>query len=116
MQITCKNGGEWYWLRNDKETDTWKLCAKRMKILPREIIAEVAKYLYDATYYHRACDECMKDAKWLPVVPKGRILWGGLRNAEFECNVKASDCKHQTPLTYPLKTIMVSYAIWPLKQ
>jgi hypothetical protein len=75
MQFTFKNGGEWYWLRNDKETETWKLCAKRMDILPREIIAEVAKYLYDATYYHQACNECMKDATWLPVVPKGRFFW-----------------------------------------
>ncbi len=112
MEFIFENGGSWYWLRNEEKMKIWRLCATRLNVIPEEIVAKIENYLYDATYMHRACGDCMKNAKWLPSIPKGKILWGGLRNAEFECNVKAEDCNHHTPLEYPLKT-MVSYTIYP---
>ena len=98
-------GGYWYWLRNLEETKTWTLCANRLKMFPHEIVMEIANYLYDATYQHQACDDCMRGAKWLPVAPKGRVLMGGLRNAEWEHDFNPVDCNHRPPLVYPLKTI-----------
>lgn len=104
MEFSFKNGGTWYWLRNDKQRMIWRLCAIRLDVFPNEIVEKIADYFYDATYLHRPCDECMKNAKWLPIIRQNNSF-----KNEWECNVKSQDCKHPMPLEYPLREMYISY-------
>jgi len=91
----------WWWVPNDKEKKVWRECAIEMNILP-EIEEKISSYLYDETYHHKACNDCMANAMWIPYVkPGGR----GLVNAEWMCSISQDDCLHIATKVYPLPVL-----------
>lgn len=103
-------GGKWYWKRNRIEAIAWSACAKHLN-LPNELVEKISSYLFDATYFHSACSNCMKNATWLPEQPqwaKSRNMSVGTASCEWVCSITSNDCHHKTPLTYPIP-VMLEY-------